>query len=94
MMIGYSLSNEDGINFIQSFNDVLVTIKTEQIKPLIYMPNIAQESTLNPEMQLAVTREINQLIDASNQSNYFKKMKNAITSHLLRIILKFINRKQ
>lgn len=89
MVIGYSLYDEDGTNFVDSFSDVLSTIKTEHIRPPLYLPMIAQDSVLNSEMQIKMTQMLDELIKASNQSNYLKKLKNAIASKVLRIILKF-----
>lgn len=90
-VFGYSLADEDGANFIDSFNNLLSIIKTERIGS-VYVPNLNNQ--LNAQTHEKIDRVLDQLIDASNQSNYLKKIKNAITSKLLRFILKMTNRKK
>ncbi len=94
MMIGYSLANEDGTNFVDSFSDVLSTIKTEHIRAPLYLPMIAQDAVLNSEMHITLWHRLDALIDASNQSNYLKRLKNAFASKVLRVILKFTEGKK
>ncbi|HEX2977627.1 MAG TPA: NADPH-dependent FMN reductase [Candidatus Babeliales bacterium] len=90
-LIGYSLSGEEGENLVHSFGDVLTITKTEQVKPALYLPNVTHHSLMNAQQERELRELFDTLIKSSHSGNFITRIKNAVSSTVMRMLLKFTN---
>ncbi|MBI2774454.1 NAD(P)H-dependent oxidoreductase [Candidatus Dependentiae bacterium] len=90
-VIGYSLYGEDGNNLINSFGDVLTIVKTEQVKPALYLPNVTHHSLFNAQQEKELRELFDKLVNSSHKGNFITRIKNAVSSTFMRMLLKFTN---